>query len=705
MHELTDAQRELARAYGVATEYDDWRGKPVVVPTGTVLAVLAALGLDAGDADKAVAALSAFRDRQRTQPLPPCVVTRQGVPVEVPLGGRGGAPAKAWFELEDDARVDAPVVGGAAPTVVVPGDLPLGYHTIHARWPDGTATSTLIVTPPFLDLPGAVATRRAWGLAAQLYSVRSRDSWGVGDLADLATLATWSGSALGADFVLVNPLSAAEPVPPMEPSPYLPSSRRFTNPLYLRVEDIPEYADLPPVDLAEAETLRAEVHHRLDALDAIDRDTVWAAKAAALRLVHAVPRTPERERAYRDYVRREADALHDFATWCALVEGYGADWHHWPAGLRHPDLPEVTAFRNGHGEAVERHRWLQWLLDEQLASAQTSARQAGMAVGVMHDLAVGVHHAGADAWTLQDTFAEGIHVGAPPDEFNQVGQDWSQPPWRPDRLVENAYTPYRELIRALLRHAGALRIDHIIGLFRLWWVPQGASPDQGTYVRYDHEALVGILALEAHRAGALVVGEDLGNVEPSARAYLAERGILGTSLLWFERDADGHPLPAQKWRECSLASVTTHDLPPTAGYLAGEHVELRDRLGLLTRPVEDERAADEADRAAWLNELRDEGVLADDAGTEDTVTALYRYLTRTPARLLAVALTDVVGDRRIQNQPGTTDEYPNWRVPLSGPDGRPVLLEEVMAARRPAELAAMLTSHLQPASAEPRTSP
>ena len=387
------------------------------------------------------------------------------------------------------------------------------------------------------------------------------------------------------------------------------------------------------------------------------------------------------------------------------MEVHGADWHDWPAGLRHPGLPEVAAFRKGHGEAVERHRWLQWLLDEQLATAQASARRAGMAVGVMHDLAVGVHHAGADAWVLQDTFAEGIHVGAPPDEFNQVGQDWSQPPWRPDRLVETAYAPYRELIAALLRHGGALRIDHIIGLFRLWWVPEGASPDQGTYVRYDHEALVGILALEAHRAGALVVGEDLGNVEPSARAYLAERGILGTSLLWFERDAAGRPLPAQKWRECSLASVTTHDLPPTAGYLAGEHVEVRDRLGLLTRPVVEERAADEADRAAWLDVLRDEGVLAVGAGTEETVTALYRYLTRTPARLLAVALTDLVGDRRTQNQPGTTDEYPNWRVPLSGPDGRPVLLEDVMAAHRPADLAAMLTANLAPASADPPTSP
>ncbi len=286
----------------------------------------------------------------------------------------------------------------------------------------------------------------------------------------------------------------------------------------------------------------------------------------------------------------------------------------------------------------------------------------------------------------------GVAAGAPPDEFNQLGQDWSQPPWRPDRLAEQEYEPFRALIRAVLRHAGGVRIDHIIGLFRLWWIPQGEAPTQGTYVRYDHEAMIGIVELEAYRAAALVVGEDLGTVEPWVRDYLRDRGVLGTSILWFELDRDGPaasggPLPAERWREYCLSSVTTHDLPPTAGYLADEHVRLRDSLGLLTRPVEEELAAAETERAAWIAELRRVGLLSKHADVEHTILALYQYLGRTPSRLLGVALTDAVGDRRTQNQPGTTDEYPNWRIPLSGPDGQPIMLEDVFNDPRAITLA------------------
>jgi 4-alpha-glucanotransferase len=352
----------------------------------------------------------------------------------------------------------------------------------------------------------------------------------------------------------------------------------------------------------------------------------------------------------------------------------------------------VAAFRRSHRRAVDLHRWLQWVLDEQLEAAQRAATRAGMVLGVMHDLAVGVHPTGADAWSMQDVLAQGITVGAPADPFNQLGQDWTQPPWRPDRLAELAYAPYRDLLATVLRHAGGVRVDHVIGLFRLWWIPAGQSPAAGTYVRYDHEAMVGILALEAHRAGAVVVGEDLGTVEPWVRTYLRERGILGTSILWFEFDYEGEggPLRPEWWREYCLASVTTHDLPPTAGYLSGEHVQLRHALGLLTRPLEEELAADEAERGAWLDELRRRGVLPPGADVEQTVAALYRFLTWTPSRLLCVSLSDAVGDRRTQNQPGTTDEYPNWRVPLAGPDGRPLLLEDVLRSERAAALAAVV---------------
>jgi 4-alpha-glucanotransferase len=321
-----------------------------------------------------------------------------------------------------------------------------------------------------------------------------------------------------------------------------------------------------------------------------------------------------------------------------------------------------------------------------------------MSLGVLHDLAVGVNPHGADAWSLQDTYAQGITVGAPPDPYNQNGQDWSQPPWRPDRLAETAYEPYRAMVSTILRHAGGIRVDHVIGLFRLWWIPAGGGPLAGTYVRYDHEAMVGILALEAFRAEALVVGEDLGTVEPWVRDDLAGRGILGTSILWFEFDfhGDGAPLAPERWREYCLASVTTHDLPPTTAYLAGDHVRLREELGVLTRPYAEELAADEAERNAWLDNLRATGVLAPGADVQETVEALHRYLTLTPARLLNVALTDAVGDRRAQNQPGTTNEYPNWRVPLTDADGRPVLLEDVFTSPRAQSLFEVFEGSPQP---------
>jgi 4-alpha-glucanotransferase len=299
-----------------------------------------------------------------------------------------------------------------------------------------------------------------------------------------------------------------------------------------------------------------------------------------------------------------------------------------------------------------------------------------MRLGVVHDLAVGVHPAGADAWSLRDTLVRGVTVGAPPDQFNQLGQDWSQPPWHPVRLAEAGYAPYRDLVRAILADAGGLRIDHVIGLFRLWWVPEGRTAAEGAYVRYDHEAMLSILVLEAHRAGAFVVGEDLGVVEPQAREVLLERGILGTSVLWFEWDGE-NPLPPERYRELCLATVTTHDLAPSRGYLELAHVDLRERLDLLTRPVAEERAQELAtiDRVRRLLVERD--LLDPDGDDEDVVVALHRFLAATPSRLRGVALSDLVGDRRIINQPGTNREYPNWRLPLAGPDERPVLLEDL----------------------------
>jgi 4-alpha-glucanotransferase len=663
------------------------------------------LDVDATSAEAVQQALAARRREPWTRMLPTCIVTRQGRTASFWVHVTHGEPVQVWIDLETGGarhglqqledwtppqEIDGRWVGQAS--FQLPGDLTLGYHTLRARSADQEASTPLIVTPSWLGFPERMGDRRACGLATQLYSVRSRRSWGVGDLADLTDLAVWAAAEHGAGFVLVNPLHAAEPVAPMEPSPYLPTSRRFANPLYLRVERIAEYADGDAATRAKIDAIRQRLHRELDGVDRIDRDAAWAAKRAALRLLYEVPRSPGRELAYRAYRRREGQGLDDFATWCALAEAHGALWHSWPEELGDPKAPQVAAFTQQNPEAVDFHRWLQWVLDEQLAAAQSAATRAGMVLGVVHDLAVGVHATGADTWRLQDVFAHGITVGAPPDAFNQTGQDWQQPPWRPDRLAAQAYLPFRELISTVLRHAGGVRVDHVIGLFRLWWIPAGHPPTDGTYLRYDHEAMIGILALEAHRANALVVGEDVGTVQPWVREYLRERGILGTSILWFEFEyhGSGAPLRPELWREYCLASVTTHDLPPTAGYLAGDHVRLRDSLGLLARSLEDELAADEAERGAWLDNLRWRWALGPDADIEATVRALHRYLTWTPSRLICVALTDAVGDRRTQNQPGTIDEYPNWRMPLAGPDGQPLWLEDVLRSERATALLAVV---------------
>ena len=695
--------RTLADRLGVATEYWDWQGRHVEVPTATVVAVLAALGVDAGDDAAAAAALDGLWRREWEQMLPPCVVVRRGGPTTVPVFATAGDAVVAWVDLEDGGAWHGLATdGGSEPDreldgrwvartdVTLPADLPLGYHRLQVRAGTGGSEATLVVTPPWLGVPDRVHRGRTWGLATQLYSVRSEGSWGVGDLTDLADLATWAGDVHGAGFVLVNPMHAAEPSPPMEPSPYLPATRRFANPLYLRVEAVPEYALLDDARRAEVDALRAAVQRATVGLDRIERDPAWTAKRAALRLVFAAGRRAARQIAFDAYRDREGEGLVDFATWCALADRHGPDFRTWPEALRHPEGDAVAAFRTGAADDVEFHAWLQWQLDDQLGAAQEATRRAGMPLGVVHDLAVGVSPTGADAWALQDVLARGVTVGAPPDAYNQIGQDWDQPPWRPDQLASLSYAPFRAMVATVLRHAGGVRVDHVIGLFRLWWIPAGGVPTAGTYVRYDHEAMVGILALEAYRAGAVVVGEDLGTVEPWVRDHLRQRGILGTSVLWFEGDygpgGTGGPLPAERWREYCLASVTTHDLPPTAAYLAGDHIRLRESLGLLTRPVAEEQAEDAAARAAWFAELHRAGLPASDDDEVATVTSLHRYLLRTPARLLTVSLTDAVGDRRTQNQPGTGDEYPNWRVPLSGPDGTPMTLEQVLTDPRAAAL-------------------
>ncbi|WP_026126793.1 4-alpha-glucanotransferase [Nocardiopsis xinjiangensis] len=652
----------LAEQYGVATEYEDWRGRRVAVSPETVRAVLTALGADTTDPEAAA--------RERARQLPPAVVVREGK-----------APDLA---LPDGAHGTVETVDGAL-LPLGPG-LPLGAHTLRVTAANGEHQAPLLVVPDRIEPTALRRKKRLWGLMTQVYSVRSRASWGTGDLRDLAELTDWSARDLGADFTLVNPVHATEPLPPVEPSPYLPVSRRYASPLYLRIEDIPEYARLDPAQREGIQRLARPLRERGRTADLLDRNAVWEAKRQALEVLFQVQRAPGREASLRAYLEREGRPLVEFATWNALAEEYGTDFRTWPEHLRDVGRHAVGQEALRLWPTVEFHRWLQWLLDEQLAHAHHTAVNAGMSLGVVHDLALGVQPGGADAWMYGDALVPGLRVGAPPDEFNRRGQDWGQPPWHPRRLAELGYAPLRQVLGQALRHSGGVRMDHVMGLFRVWCVPEGASPDQGTYIHYDHEGTVGSLLLAAHRADAVVVGEDLGTVEPWVREHLDDRGILGTSVLWFEQDSGGRPLTPDRWRTDCLATVATHDLPPVASFLSTEHVELRDRLGLLGRPVAEERADAEERVERWRCLLVELGLLDEDvdpvADPAAVVAAMHAYLARTPARMVGVALTDVVGERRMQNQPGTSTEYPNWRIPLTSVEGEPVLVDELLADPR-----------------------
>jgi len=552
----------------------------------------------------------------------------------------GGEPLPARIKVVDRRRRGALKVGtgellledGARLMIVdrLPPDVPFGYHDF---LPHGSAEPMrLIVSPGRCPSPPG---RHIWGWAVQLYAARSTSSWGMGDMADLRTLCDWS-KGLGARFLLVNPLPAVDPVVPQEASPYYPSSRRFRNPLYIRVENVPGARELG-IDLDALSTMGRELNQH----PRIRRDEIFRLKQQALERIFA--QFPGAA-AFDAFRREQGGPLRQFATYCVLVERFGADWSQWSAEYRRPDAPGVAPFAAEHARRVEYHEWLQWVLDEQLAAAAT--------LGIVQDMPIGIATRGADAWTWQDVLGDGVSVGAPPDMYNTQGQNWGIPPWVPERLRAAKYAPFIETIRALLRHAGGLRIDHVMGLFRLFWIPQGMSPVDGTYVEYPAEDLLNIVALESHRAGAFVVGEDLGTVGKNVRQMLAAAHILSNRLLWFESH------PPRDYPRLALAAVTTHDLPTIAGLWTGKDLAAQQELGLHPNATATEAIRDR---------LREMTGLADSAVAPDVVRATYRLLADAPSALVTATLEDAVAAVERPNMPATVHQWPNWCIPLSEP--------------------------------------
>ena len=700
-----DELRRIADANGVATGFWDWYGNWVGVSAATLLKVLAALGLPldesstVGDVHEAVR-LTDEREWRRT--LPPTIVARQGGGYLFPVHVPDGSWVNVQWVLEDGRKgscdqvdryvpprmIDGQLVGRA--TFDVPHWLPLGWHRLVATVEGGHVESaTLIVVPNTLSLPLLESSRRVWGVNAQLYSTRSASSWGIGDATDLADLAAVCADK-GADFLLINPVHASQPVSPLENSPYLPVSRRWLNPIYIRPESIEEYASMPEGWREDIELFRDETRQFAIREDLIDRERSWEAKRKALEVIFAAPRSYHRQSQLDRFIERGGSELSNYALWCALVEREGTI--ELPEDLARSSAPRVELERLELAERVDFYQWCQWVAAEQLEHAQHVAREVGMEIGIMADLAVGVHGYGSEKWSRPELFASGMSVGAPPDVYSQQGQNWSQPPWSPRSLAESGYLPLRDMVRAALANAGAVRIDHILGMFRLWWIPDGCAATEGTYVYYDHEAMMGVILLEAQRAGAVVIGEDLGVVEPWVRDYLRDRGVLGTSVVWFEKEGGGWPLRPEHYRDRALAAVNIHDLPPTLGYIRGIQTTLRSELGLLTDDIETVRAGDRLELEQVGARLHEYGCIDGAEPSErETVEGLYRYVAKTPSKLVVASLVDAVGDVRPQNMPGTgADQYPNWCVPLCDSDGEEVAIEDLPTDERLTSLFALL---------------
>ena len=635
------------RAWGVEPGYYDVAGRWWPASDSTIDAVLAAMGAD-GEEPPEGTTVMASPGRPRPHLGPGVLRLEDGSSIHLDDELPAGVPLGYHRFIADapQAHTDARDVGA---------DEARGFDAIPG--PDDPEPGIpVIVSPGVCWLPEGL---REWGWAVQLYAARSRTSWGMGDLADLRQLGVWS-SGEGARVMIINPLHAALPVGGQQPSPYFASSRCFRNPLYLRVEEVPGAEDLERLaELAAAGRALNENRH-------IDRDAVWALKSAALEELFA---GFTGDSGFERFVDEHGAPLQEYATFCALSEQYGQPWQEWPAEVRRPDGEGVAPFAASPAGAarIRYHTWLQWLVDRQLAAA-------GGTIGVVQDLAIGADAGGADAWRWQNCMALGVRVGAPPDEFNPGGQNWALPPFDPWKLRSAGYRPFIELMRAGLRNAGGLRFDHVMGLFRLYWIPEGESADHGTYVRYPAHDLLDILALESHRAEAFVVGEDLGTVEDEVRTELKARRVLSYRLLWFEPTPPG----SGEWPRQALAAATTHDLPTVAGLWTGSDVRVRKELGL---PINEEaEAALRAKIKSWVG-------LDDGHPPDEVIERVYRLLAEAPSALVVATLDDAAAVEERPNMPGTVDEWPNWRIALPQP------IEEIEQSSLPQAISSALQRH------------
>ena len=680
--------RTLATRLGIVDAYLDQSGGEMRQTSDeTRVRLLAAMGHDACSEDAARDILKSLRRARRRQWIAPVRVVRQQgrslkrVMVRVPRMDDDDVQWRLALVTEDGIRTEWSGVTHGGPSrrmeLTLPVIPPLGYHSLGVMFTAGDrqyeATQRLIVVPSRCTPPEArLHGRRGFGITTNLYTVRSEKNWGAGDIGDAKAIAHWLGQHGGA-FVGMNPLHALRNAG-HDVSPYSPITRLFRNPLYLRVEDVPELGhDADALARIDTPDFQAELAELRDA-KMLDYARVMALRAPVLESLHRtfvdreVSSGSPRAREYAAYVKREDPPLTHFATYMAIEEREGPDARVWPDALRDANGAAVAEKRIELAERVDYHRWIQFELDRQLGHAESEAMEAGLALGMYQDLAVGSAASGSDVWSNPELFLQGATVGAPPDMYSDDGQNWGLPAIDPHVLRRTGYDYWTRLLRAGFRHTGALRIDHALGLFRMFWVPLGESARQGAYVRSFSHELFGIMALESVRHNALVVGEDLGTVPPDVPGVLAKWGVLGSRVQVFERSFHtGQFRRADDYPRMALATVNTHDLPPLVGWAEARDIMLRSEVGDLSdlgasAAMRDSRLND---LGALVSSLIEAGLLPHDAHENLTsdllIPAVHAFIRRTPSALVGLSLDDLAHEATPVNIPGVwQDRYPSW---------------------------------------------
>ncbi|NBC32531.1 MAG: 4-alpha-glucanotransferase [Alphaproteobacteria bacterium] len=710
--EMLDRLADLA---GIEPSYYSIWGDRVSVPDPTKIAILEALGHPAGTEAQQEASLQALEHRPwRAMIDPVSVIKAEDQPGSIivrTVAGQAGRPLP-WTIIEESGAVhegeveldSLPVVESRdvdgrlmeARDVPLPLALPEGYHELRfGRLSPGAdplaagQAATLIVAPPRCWTTDDIGTNASfWGISCQLYSLRSERNWGIGNYGDLLTLVDYARRD-GAHLVGLNPLHALYPAQPEDASPYSPASRDYLNVLAIDVEAVPDFAESPDAQRMIGEPLFRKRLEKARSTELVDYATVAEIVFPVLRVLHdsfqkkhAAKRT-ERARAFETFCAERQPSLVRFATFLAL-QGHLAkddpaclDWRKWPEEFHRPDSPAVAAFARENEAEIGFHTYLQWISDEQVKAAAAKAEDSGMSIGLYRDLAIGVSPASAMAWSEPDSLVRGVSVGAPPDPFNQLGQNWGLSPLDPLMLRQLAFGPYIAAIRANMRHSGALRIDHVMGLMHLYWVVEGDSAAAGSYVKYPFEEMVRILALESRRQRCIVIGEDLGTVPEGFRPAMSSAGILSYKVLLFERLDGGLFKQPDEYPRDALVTAGTHDLSPLAGYWVGRDLEWRQEINLY--PSAEARDQDVENRRVDRRRLLDALIYGQEWAKEpwlDTDTlpfeeamaeAIYRFLARTPCSVMLVAIEDLLGQVEQMNLPGTVLEHPNWRRKLSKP--------------------------------------